>query len=333
MARRAPLSVHGPVSSTLIASLPRAQSLLESWNVGLRRVPVDAEPDPSAVVERTSGVGCFFSGGVDSFYTALKHLDEITGLIFVHGFDISMDRAARREEVAAGVRQAAQALGKQLVEVETDVRPFLTRHVRWRYSHGAAMASVALALSPTFGKVFIPASHTVAEGPPPYGSHPALDPLWGTERLEIVYDGLEASRLDKVAAIKDDPTAMRWLRVCQNRTWEGGYNCGSCEKCVRALIYLSMAGAVERCSAFPSRLDPAVVASVEVDPPDMIGYWQQDLRALEALQGPTALVAAVRHAVGKAERKQRLVRRIHRRAARVLRRRRPPVERAGVGTP
>ena len=32
--------------------------------------------------------GVFFSAGLDSFYTFLKHKDEITDLIFIHGFDI-----------------------------------------------------------------------------------------------------------------------------------------------------------------------------------------------------------------------------------------------------
>ena len=35
-------------------------------------------------------VGCFFSGGGDSFYSFLKHRTEITDLIFIHGFDISL---------------------------------------------------------------------------------------------------------------------------------------------------------------------------------------------------------------------------------------------------
>ena len=33
----------------------------------------------------------------------------------------------------------------------------------------------------------------------PLGSHPLLDPLWSSEDVELVHDGCEATRLDKLA--------------------------------------------------------------------------------------------------------------------------------------
>jgi len=41
-----------------------------------------------------AGAEAFFSGGVDSFYTFLKHRHEITDLAVVHGFDSHNHEAA-----------------------------------------------------------------------------------------------------------------------------------------------------------------------------------------------------------------------------------------------
>ena len=74
-------------------------------------------------------------------------------------------------------------------------------------------------------------------------SHPALDPLWSTEAVEVVHDGAETRRVDKVAALAASPLALRYLRVC----WEnrgGAYNCGRCGKCMRTMVDLDLAGAL-----------------------------------------------------------------------------------------
>ena len=55
----------------------------------LQRVAVDAEVR-NEPVDRASGVACFFSGGLDSFHTHLKHREEVTHIIFVYGFDIAL---------------------------------------------------------------------------------------------------------------------------------------------------------------------------------------------------------------------------------------------------
>ena len=47
------------------------------------------------------------------------------------------------------------------------------------------------------------------------------------------------------------------------------------------MIYLWIAGALERSSAFPNRLDPEVVSHVRIWPTSQIPSWEEDLRVLE----------------------------------------------------
>ena len=151
-----PLDVEGSVSPMLMASIPKIEDVMSGWFKDASRIEVKAgcAPEP-----KVSGVACFFSGGVDSFYSVLTHLDEITGLVFVHGFDIQPRELGLRALVSESLRRAASRLGKPLIEVETNVRAFSDRFAAWSEEyHGSALASVALLLSPQFGRLYIPAS-------------------------------------------------------------------------------------------------------------------------------------------------------------------------------
>ncbi len=246
-----PLRVEGHVSPRLLAALPRIQALLHRWERRLRVVRVEAQARRTPPAS-SHGIASFFSGGIDSYYSVLKHKDEITHLIFVHGFDIRLGDLALRRKVAEVIRSAAAELNRPLIEVETNLRDFTDPLVDWSWYNGSALASAALLLSSAASRVFIPATVTSA-APIPTGSHPLLDPQWSTETLELVYDGA-VSRVEKVKFISASDLALRTLRVCW-KNWDGAYNCGRCDKCVRAMICLRVAGVLERCSTFDRPLD------------------------------------------------------------------------------
>jgi hypothetical protein len=286
-----PLHVEEPISAQLLASIPSIQAIYHAWNPDWRVIPVSAE-SPQPTPPGGGGVASFFSGGVDSFYTLLKHLDEIDALIFIHGFDIPLDNTSLRARVSAAVREVAAAFAKPLIEVETNLKQFVVRHVPWEYAHGALLAGVALLLSPRFSRIYIAASEFYGMAVRvPWGSHPLLDPLWTTERTTIVHDGCEATRMDKVARIARSEVALRWLRVC----WEnpnGEYNCGRCGKCLRTMVALRIVGALDRCKTFDRPLDLAAVAwkTLSPDRPHMFPY----LEAAERAGTDPALVRALR---------------------------------------
>jgi len=75
-------------------------------------------------------VGCFFTGGVDSFFTYLRHRNEVTDLIFVHGYDVDLDDLPRRAEISAMGRAIEQATGVRFIELETNaIRLFVISDV------------------------------------------------------------------------------------------------------------------------------------------------------------------------------------------------------------
>ncbi|MGE3621124.1 MAG: hypothetical protein AB7L84_11750 [Acidimicrobiia bacterium] len=195
---------------------------------------------------------CFFTGGVDSFHSVLRHRDDLDALVFVHGFDLSDDLdAPLNRMVGERVRVAADALGLPLIEVGSDLPAFGRAFgLSWDDYHGAALAAVALLLAPRFATFHVPATTTYAELYP-LGSHPLTDPLWSTEDVEIVHDGADVTRVDKLRALAEHPVARQHLRVCfENR--DGRYNCGRCEKCVRTGVAVRIAGVEGAFASLPA---------------------------------------------------------------------------------
>jgi 7-cyano-7-deazaguanine synthase in queuosine biosynthesis len=287
-----PLVLKGPISPRLLHNIPKVQEIFHAWDHRLKEVPIEVQTIGSSPETAPSGVGCFFSGGVDSFYTLLKHRDEITKLIFVHGFDISLENTPLRAKVSQAIHSIAAELQKPLIEVETNIGTFANNYVDWGlHSHGTAMASVALLLSPQFRKVFIASSHSYSDLIP-WGSHPIIDPLLSTEHMEIIHDGCEATRVEKVAEIALNETAMKYLRVCYvNRG--GAYNCGQCEKCLVTMVNLRVAGALEKCTTFTHALDLAAVSRMRVPDMDSRVAAEENLRAVERSGKDPALAQAL----------------------------------------
>lgn len=245
------------ISPRLFGSIPKIQHILHAWVPALQTVDVRANcglPAPAR-----AGAACFFSGGVDSAYTYLKHAHELTHLVLIHGLDICHDDDASFSRALDPVRDLAQRLGKTLVPVRTNAREFCkTNGLTMILFHGSLLASVSLLLG--FGRNYIPASQAY-DDLAPWGSHALLDPLWSTEASEIIYDGGEARRIEKVAAVAQHPELLSSLRVCSRGT---GANCGECDKCLLTLTALRLVGA--RTPAFPTlNLDRLKKVKVNLD--------------------------------------------------------------------
>ena len=139
----------------------------------------------AATGSQVPGVGCFFSGGVDSFYSALDRHAEITHLIFVHGFDIPFDDDRLASEALTAARAAARELGKPLISVRTDIRRVSDPWSGWgEHYHGAALATVGLLLADHV-RAGDHSVHVLGGGCQPVGFAPQLDPLWSTSRVTL----------------------------------------------------------------------------------------------------------------------------------------------------
>lgn len=248
------VSIEGAVSERLLRGTEQVQNRLAGWYPNFRRAEIACPVAPYSAAPPRGATACFFSGGVDSFYTLRRHRDEITDLVFVHGFDIPLWQRRSRERAAAPVRDFASREGLRLVEVETNLRQFGEPYIGWvDAGFGPALGAVALLLAPRFDRIYIPAS-VAADELEPMDSHPDLDPHWSDGRTEVVHDGLEATRFDKILAIADWPAVHTHLRVCYaNRP--GKPNCGRCMKCLWTMMILRAAGWLDRFETFEAPLD------------------------------------------------------------------------------
>lgn len=161
------LSLPRQLSPQLRRALPDLQGVL-GWiaaecpgvSVSLQPVSILApQGQIGAPRSESADVGVFFSGGVDSWLTVLANPD-ITDLIYVHGFDISLDAPEVSATVERHLADAAERCGKRLRIVRTDVRDLLDPS-----SPGRSHTVPRLRRSPCFSPP--PADASLSGLPPP----------------------------------------------------------------------------------------------------------------------------------------------------------------------
>ena len=214
MATAQALRVDTPIGEATLDSMREVQAVLRSWArsaAWVRALPFGSEialrcptrrgPSPST----GDAVAAFFSGGVDSLSTVLRH-PEITHVINVVGFDTEPVPSQINATVRERIADAARELGKELITVETDLRRMSDRYVLWPVYYGSAMGAVAQLLSDRLSRVLVAGGVTYGalyEN----GSHPLLDHLWGADRIEVVHDGASLVRAAKVERLAESEIA------------------------------------------------------------------------------------------------------------------------------
>ena len=245
-----PLRINEPVDKDLLKGVQELMEIWKAWYPHLHIVPIETEVVDRGQREAGGRTASFFSGGVDSFFTVLRHRDgadpiNIDDLLFMGGFEIPLRNADAYGRMCDTLERAAAVLGKELVRISTNFRETRLREVSWLHlSHGCAMATVALALSKRYDKVLI-ASDAGYKDLQPCGSHPLTDPLFLTTQTKILHDGARFDRVEKLALICQSEVAMRSLHVCWKSRSEK--NCCACRKCYRTMLILYFHGALGRC--------------------------------------------------------------------------------------
>lgn len=311
MRLREPLTIDAYVSQRLTHAVRQIQTYYLSLDPSLSEVAVEA-PVAGQDVGRhnpSARMGLFFSLGVDSSYSLLKRRnslrepqEKLPQLILVHGFDIFVGRANSElfPKVLANARMVACALGTEVLPVSTNLRDLSDCFVDWVVYHGAAMASVGLALQGLFAVILVAASKTEPYAhEEPWGSSPDLDPLWSTQHLTFVHDGCEASRLDKIRLITRVPVVLETLRVC----WENPndeYNCCRCDKCLRTMVGLHIAGVLPECKTFALPINPGLLR----ESPRLSGNMRAEYQGMINALGSRPFDVAVKSALMESLRNQ-----------------------------
>ena len=181
-----PLEISRPVDRELFTNVHELMRIWNCWHPHLKPVPIEADIQEQPRQQPSRATAALFSGGVDSWFTLLKHNGDfsqpdgvrIDDLLRVLGLDIPLEGVDERRAVRDSVERATSGLKTHYVEVATNLMK-----TRWwakadwgRVAHGCAFASVGHALSGRYGKVLIPSTLRYDEAVP-WGTHPLTDPL------------------------------------------------------------------------------------------------------------------------------------------------------------
>lgn len=262
MRRAEPLQIDGHVSRRLFESVPHLQEVISWLNPSLRRIPVRAAAVDQAPVPPQEARGSFFSRGVDSTHcVSRRHAggEQLDFLLFWRDFELLYSERTRAREVEL-VKKAAERLGvPEVVVVSSDVPRALVGVVDFNDATSAMLATVGLSVPGLTGHLVVPSAVPYGELTP-IGTHPLLDPLWSTERVELEHDSNILSRDEKVGwLVENRPDMLELLHVCMNQ--DAVDNCGRCDKCLWTMLFLHLHGGLAAASTFPERLDPELLAT------------------------------------------------------------------------
>ena len=242
----ADLHVKGAVSPCLRSNARAINRLYRRWWPSCRNVAVVAPEGVSMPAQVARGTGLFFSGGADSAFSLADAAARVSSLITLIGVDMPLSDSAETARLEALAKEVAQAKGLDSIVIETDVSSTFHAFASWIEHHGAVLAAIGHMLSDHLERVLIASSGNETAWDVPWGSHPGLDPLFGSQALAVEHHGL-VSRFDKIARVAGDDVLLSRLRVCN----KARRNCGMCSKCTFAMRSLDILGAKARASSFP----------------------------------------------------------------------------------
>lgn len=256
------IKCEAPVSEQLLYQLRNYYIPVISKNMpNLSRIEIDAEedttPNYSAYAVATGN-----SGGIDSFYTIVKHVNEngsfkLTHLLFSNiSTEDDDDKRIRKwfakEEIEK--KKIASEFGLKAINIYTNLYTFYKSHFIYNYYYAAQYISAPYALSKLVGKYYYSSSYSFSDF--------TIDPLkmtdgsnfdllaldcFSTTSLKIYSTGAETGRIDKTIVIAENQIVTNHLQVCaveQNKQYNDSgvivkkLNCGCCRKCSRTITTL-----------------------------------------------------------------------------------------------
>ncbi len=266
------LALDEAICPRLKEGLEMVMVLMHHWTQGrFQPLTIDAPLTQTALHEgKQRHAGIFLSGGMDSL-AALKRIKDNYApahpgypkdALLVHGFDIGgvIERGAKYhvfERAKAAMAPVAADADLALIPIYTNIRHLCDNRDLWlNQFFGAVLAAAVHAFAPRINLAWLASSYDIPHLHP-CGSHPLLDPEYGSSDLQIRHRDVALSRMEKLKIVAGWEVAFQNFRVCLANLPEQ-LNCGRCEKCVRTMLELEALGLLDKTRAFADdAVDPA----------------------------------------------------------------------------
>ena len=310
--------VEGRLCPRLREGLRTALRTLRTWypdRLGGSEPEIEAGHGFAALRPPPPRAALFLSGGIDSLFALARnresfpagHPAALRDAIFIVGFGTlgGNEATARHENVRARQRSAVEAIAKiaglDLLVVRSNVEVlgednefFLTA------SHGAHLLAVAHLFPRRLSSVSVAASQDAFE-PKPWGSHPMLDNQYATSAIDVIHEGFDLRREERIARVVRWKEVLPFLMVCtQGPLADGERNCGRCEKCLRTMVAMLILDAIGPPAPFPHDIDASWLASIRTRPTKRL-FWRPFPEPLRE-RGREDLAAAVERLVSSLDR-------------------------------
>ena len=200
----------------------------------------------------------FYSGGLDSCCTLVKHFEENPVLVSIWGSDIRYDNVEGWERTYSTVEEAAELFKLDKCVIKSTFREFddeyaLDRDFQdmigdgwWHgFKHGIGLIShiAPLAYLKKINTMYIASTFSTGQEMFKAASSPLIDNFIKFTSCDVLHDGFEFSRQQKAHIIakyfKKTNTSIK-LHVCWRSQF--GDNCCKCEKCYRTMANLWVEG-------------------------------------------------------------------------------------------
>lgn len=219
MLDREPCRTESAISPDVRTNLTLTQGILSQTFDDLAPIRIEAAARDAGDSTRGRGVACCFSGGLNSWYSLLRHLNRVTHLLVFRGLDIGLGEKSQWSETYEGYRQIADILGKRLIVCETNLRDIADRPEAmggpesetgfWHEClRNVAYLSGGLAVRHAVGELIIP-----ARPPSRHAAFGELERHWHERLSAIVYDGLETPYSEKVHEVAVSEVARDTVRI------------------------------------------------------------------------------------------------------------------------
>ena len=239
---------------------------------------------PLKLVDHSTGLyapkedkGCrtaiLYSGGLDSFSTALNHKDKRLLFITAWGhWDLPLSQKELWNKRKSKIKQFAHSVGGKLSTVRSNYTSFL----RWEYLSkltpeikkwrlgaveglGWAGITAPILLSKGFPSLHIASSHSWLYTYPA-AANPYVDNNLKFAGKRVIHDQFDKTRVQKIEGIVKACSSKEkcpFLKVCSTEKQEDK-NCGACRKCVTTAI------GFYACDADPSKFGIAPTGKAAV---------------------------------------------------------------------